>query len=75
VRIEPDGSVGQAEVVRSIPLLDQAALDAVKQWQFKPTLLNGQPVAVMMTVTINFTLAGTENMPAPPTNGRGGDQK
>jgi TonB family protein len=52
----PDGRVGQARVLRSIPLLDQAALDAVMQWQFTPTLLNGQPVPVVMTVTVNFTL-------------------
>ena len=41
---------------RSIPLLDQAALDAVRQWQFTPTLLNGVPVPVIMTVTVQFTL-------------------
>ena len=45
-----------ARVLRSIPLLDQAALDAVKQWQYTPTLLNGVPVPVIMTVTVNFTL-------------------
>lgn len=50
------GTVVDAKVVRSIPLLDQAALDAVKQWQFTPTLLNGVPVPVIMTVTVNFTL-------------------
>ena len=44
-----------AKVVRSIPLLDQAALDAVRQWQYTPTLLNGVPVPVLVTVTINFT--------------------
>ena len=38
------------------PLLDQAALDAVRQWKFTPTLLNGVPVEVIMTVTVNFTL-------------------
>ncbi len=65
VRIEPDGTVGTASVVRSIPLLDQAALDAVKEWRFTPTLLNGQPVAVMMTVTINFTLGQSEKTPPP----------
>ena len=43
-------------VRRSIPLLDAAALDAVRQWQFTPTLLNGVPVPVIMTVTVNFTL-------------------
>jgi len=53
-RIATDGSVEEAHVLRSIPLLDQAALDAVKQWQFEPTLMNGQPVPIIMTVTINF---------------------
>ena len=43
--IGPDGRVKDAKVLRSIPLLDQAALDAVKQWQFTPTLLNGVPGA------------------------------
>ena len=54
--IGPDGKVNDARVLRSIPLLDQAALDAVKQWEFTPTLLNGVPVPVIMTVTVNFTL-------------------
>ena len=54
--IGPNGQVQEAKVLRSIPLLDQAALDAVKQWQFTPTLLNGVPVPVIMTVTVNFTL-------------------
>ena len=51
-----EGRLKDAKVLRSIPLLDQAALDAVKQWQFTPTLLNGVPVPVIMTVTVNFTL-------------------
>jgi TonB family protein len=55
-RIATDGSVEEAHVLKSIPLLDQAALDAVKEWQFEPTLMNGQPTPVIMTVTINFTL-------------------
>jgi len=54
--IGPDGHVKDAKILRSIPLLDQAALDAVKQWVFTPTLLNGVPVPVIMTVTVNFTL-------------------
>ena len=53
--IGPDGKVMDAKVVRSIPLLDQAALDAVRQWEYTPTLLNGVPVPVLVTVTINFT--------------------
>lgn len=51
-----DGTVTEARVVRSIPELDAAAVDAVKQWRFVPTLLNGAPVPVIMTVTVNFTL-------------------
>jgi protein TonB len=49
--------VQDARVLRSIPLLDQAALDAVKQWEFTPTLLNNVPVPVIMTVTVQFTLS------------------
>jgi protein TonB len=53
--IGEDGKVIDAKVVRSIPMLDQAALDAVRQWEYFPTLLNGVPVPVLVTVTINFT--------------------
>ena len=52
--IGADGKVIDAKVVRSVPLLDQAALDAVKQWEYLPTLLNGVPVPVLITVTVNF---------------------
>jgi protein TonB len=54
--IGTDGRVTDVKVLRSIPLLDQAAIDAVKQWQYTPTTLNGQPVPVIMTVTVNFAL-------------------
>jgi TonB family protein len=54
--IDPSGSVANASILRSIPALDEAALSAVSRWQFTPTLLNGVPVAVVMTVTVNFTL-------------------
>ena len=47
--IGPDGKIIDAKVVRSIPLLDQAALDAVRQWEYTPTLLNGVPVPVVVT--------------------------
>ena len=53
--IGADGKVESAKVLRSIPLLDQAAIDAVKQWVFEPTHLNGRPVPVIMTATVNFT--------------------
>ena len=55
--IGPDGNVQSAKILRSIPLLDDAAMTAVRQWVFTPTLLNGFPVAVIMTVTVNFTLS------------------
>jgi TonB family protein len=55
-RIEGDGRVSATRLLRSIPMLDEAALDAVKQWEFQPTLLNGAPVPVVMTVTVQFTL-------------------
>ena len=54
--IGPDGKVIDAKVLRSVPLLDQAALDAVRQWEYTPTLLNGVAVPVRVTVTINFKL-------------------
>jgi protein TonB len=52
--VAPDGTVSDAKVLRSVPLLDQAAVDAARQWRFTPTLLNGAPVPVIMTVTVNF---------------------
>jgi TonB family protein len=54
--IDTQGDVRAARVLRSVPLLDQAALDAVRQWQFAPTVRDGAPVPVIMTVTVNFTL-------------------
>ena len=53
--IGSDGKVMDAKVIHSIPLLDQAALDAVQQWEYLPTMLNGKPVPVVVTVTVNFT--------------------
>ena len=50
-----EGTVTDATVVKSIPLLDKAALDAVMQWEYTPSLLNGVPVPVVVTVTINFS--------------------
>lgn len=47
-----DGVVGQVRVLRSIPLLDAAAVDAVRQWRYEPTMLNGTTVPVLMTVTV-----------------------
>jgi TonB family protein len=58
VRIEPDGRIQHARVLRSIPMLDQAALDAVLQWEFEPTLVNGVSTPILMNVTVQFTLPG-----------------
>jgi protein TonB len=54
--IDEQGRVTSARVLRSIPLLDQAALDAVRQWEYTPVLLNGAPTPVIMTVTVQFAL-------------------
>ena len=54
--IGPDGKVQDARILRSNPLLDEAALDAVRQWEYTPTLLNGRPIAIVMTVTVDFRL-------------------
>jgi protein TonB len=54
--IAVDGSVRDARVLRSVPLLDHAALDAVKQWRYAPTRLGGVAVPVIVTVTVQFRL-------------------
>jgi TonB family protein len=62
VTIGKDGTVQDVQLVSGHPLLVSPAQDAVWQWQYKPTLLNGQPVDVVTTVDVNYTL--TED-PAP----------
>lgn len=54
--LDPGGHVTQLRVVRSVPMLDQAAMDAVRQWRYTPTMYYGKPVSVLMTITIKFTL-------------------
>jgi protein TonB len=44
------------KVLRGVPALDEAALEAVKQWTYTPTLVDGVPVGVVLTVTVNFVL-------------------
>jgi TonB family protein len=56
IQVDEQGKVRDPRVLRSIPLLDQAALDAVSQWEYQPVLLNGAPVPVIMTVTVEFSL-------------------
>ena len=54
--IGKDGTVQQLEVMSGHPLLQQAALDAVRQWRYQPTLLNGDPVDVDTTIDVIFSL-------------------
>ena len=75
--IDERGFVTDARVLRSVPFLDAAALAALRQWRYTPTLLNGVPVRVLMTVTFRFslgdppTLAGQHSdRPAPARSRR-----
>ena len=54
ITVGVDGSVTEAHILRGFPLLDQAALDAARQWRYEPTLLNGTPVPVRLTAPVNF---------------------
>ena len=54
--IGKDGRVQNMTLVSGDPVLAQAAKDAVQQWVYRPTLLNGNPVEVVTTVDVNFTL-------------------
>src|SRR5438270_3324121 len=56
--IGKDGTIQNLHVISGHPLLTQAALDAVKQWRYRPYILNGEPVEVDTQVTVNFTLSG-----------------
>ena len=58
ITLGTDGAVTHARVLRGVPMLNDSALEAVKQWLYEPTLLNGVPVPVIMTVTVAFTLQG-----------------
>jgi TonB family protein len=65
ITIDVNGRVSEARVLRSLPMADQAALDAVKQWEFEPTVLGDKTVPVKMVATVNFGLDGARR-------GRGG---
>jgi len=56
--IGKDGSIQNLKVVSGHPMLAPAALEAVKQWRYKPYYLNGEPVEVDTTINVNFTLSG-----------------
>jgi periplasmic protein TonB len=56
--ISKDGNVAELQLVSGHPLLVKAAMEAVRQWRYKPTLLNGEPVEVDTTITVTFRLGG-----------------
>ncbi len=53
---DTDGKVIRTDVKESVPLLDEAAAAAVRQWKYMPTILNGKPVEVVFPVSVNFAL-------------------
>jgi protein TonB len=56
VTVDESGRVADIKIIRGHPLLNEGALSAVRQWEYSPTLLNGEPVQVIATVTVNFIL-------------------
>ena len=56
VVVGADGVPTDVQVSKGVPMLDAAAIEAVRQWRYEPTLMNGAPVPVAMTVNVNFTL-------------------
>jgi TonB family protein len=70
VTIGTDGAVTKTRVMQSIPLLDAAAEDAVKQWRFAPTVVNGKPVTVTMPLTVRFSLTAPSSDANVPGRGR-----
>ena len=66
VVIDETGHVAKTTILRSIPLLDQAALDAVRQWEFRPTLLNGVAIPIVFTTVVTFSLAPERESQRPP---------
>jgi protein TonB len=56
VIIDERGTVASTRVLKSVALLDQAAIDAVQQWKFTPARLNGEAIPIVMTVTVTFRL-------------------
>jgi protein TonB len=56
--ISKQGTIENLQVVSGHPMLTQSAMEAVRQWKYKPYFLNGEPVEVDTTITVNFTLGG-----------------
>jgi periplasmic protein TonB len=56
--ISREGAIENLQVLSGHPMLVQAAVDAVRQWRYRPYVLNGEPVEVETEVTVNFVLSG-----------------
>jgi len=59
VTVNEDGFVSDVRVISGHPLLREAAIEAVKQWQYRPTLLNGKAVPIIATITVVFKYSAT----------------
>ena len=57
--VNADGTVESVRVLRSVKLLDQAAIEAVKHWKYSPLVLNGVPTPFVLSVTLNFSVKDT----------------
>jgi len=66
--IAKDGTISQLQYISGPPMLMKAAMDAVRQWEYKPTILNGEPTEVDTTISIVFTFGGS-----PPSDSKGAD--
>jgi protein TonB len=55
--ISPQGHIEQAQVISGSPLLSAAALSAIKEWKYRPYILNGNPIEVETEITVNFVLS------------------
>ncbi len=67
ISVDENGNVAQARVIKGHPLLDEAAINAVKQWKYSPTLLNGEPVPVVATVTVMFNPSDLSTLSGRPS--------
>jgi Ca-activated chloride channel family protein len=69
IRIGANGKVEKARILRSVPLLDAAALEAVQQWVYEPTVVDGRAVPVKRNVTLTFRLPEPSKKPGSSDNG------
>jgi len=66
VVVDSKGNVKDITVIRSVPLLDEAAVEAVREWEYEPTVVNGEAIPVVMTVALVFTFPGDDEWVVAP---------